>query len=160
MNRIRTDILEIAFEEGGPPDGLPVLLLHGWPDAPRGWNEVSQRLHADGYRTIAPFLRGSSPTEFLSKETPRVGAGVALAKDALDLANALGLKKFAVTGPRLGRASGVHIGGAFPRTGERDSRSGTRLSTSRHIQCSILRTVEMLLVSVVHVYRRRSGGSA
>jgi pimeloyl-ACP methyl ester carboxylesterase len=44
MNRIRTDILEIAFEEGGPPDGTPVLLLHGWPDAPRGWNEVSQRL--------------------------------------------------------------------------------------------------------------------
>lgn len=40
MNRIRTDILEIAFEEGGPPDGIPVLLLHGWPDAPRGWNEV------------------------------------------------------------------------------------------------------------------------
>jgi len=33
MNRIRTDIMEIAFEEGGPPDGTPVLLLHGWPDA-------------------------------------------------------------------------------------------------------------------------------
>src|SRR5713101_2506124 len=77
MNRIRTDILEIAFEEGGPPDGIPVLC--GWPDAPRGWNEVSQHLHADGYRTIAPFLGGSSPTEFLSKETPRVSAGVALA---------------------------------------------------------------------------------
>jgi hypothetical protein len=28
MNRISTDILEIAFEEGGPPDGIPVLLLH------------------------------------------------------------------------------------------------------------------------------------
>ena len=88
MNRIRTDILEIAFEEGGPPDGTPVLLLHGWPDAPRGWNEVSRRLQADGFRTIAPFLRGSSPTEFLSRETPRVGAGVALAQDALDLADA------------------------------------------------------------------------
>jgi pimeloyl-ACP methyl ester carboxylesterase len=33
MNRIPTDIMEIAFEEGGPPDGTPVLLLHGWPDA-------------------------------------------------------------------------------------------------------------------------------
>src|SRR2546427_8509495 len=55
MNRIRTDILEIAFEEGGPPNGIPVLLLHGWPDAPRGWNEVARRLQADGFRTIAPF---------------------------------------------------------------------------------------------------------
>jgi hypothetical protein len=40
MNRIRTDILEIAFEEGGPPDRIPVLLLHGWPDSPRG-SEIS-----------------------------------------------------------------------------------------------------------------------
>jgi pimeloyl-ACP methyl ester carboxylesterase len=80
MNRIRTDILEIAFEEDGPADGIPILLLHGWPDSPRGWIEVSRRLHAEGYRTIAPYLRGSSPTNFLSKDTPRVGAGVALAQ--------------------------------------------------------------------------------
>ncbi len=33
MNRIRADILEIAFKEGGPPDSIPVLLLHGWPDS-------------------------------------------------------------------------------------------------------------------------------
>jgi pimeloyl-ACP methyl ester carboxylesterase len=79
MNRIRTEILEIAFEEGGPPNGIPVLLLHGWPDAPRGRNEVSRCLQAEGYRTIAPYLRGSSPTRFLSNNTPRVGAGAALA---------------------------------------------------------------------------------
>jgi len=98
MHRIRTDILEIAFEEGGPPDGIPVLLLHGWPDAPRGWNDVAQRLQAEGYRTIAPYLRGSSPTRFLSKGTPRVGAAVVLAQDAIDLADALGIDKFAVLG--------------------------------------------------------------
>jgi len=114
MNRIRTDILEIAFEEGGPPDGLPVLLLHGWPDAPRGWNEVSQRLHADGYRTIAPFLRGSSPTEFLSKETPRVGAGVALAQDAIDLADALSLENFAVLGHDWGARVAYILAALFP----------------------------------------------
>jgi pimeloyl-ACP methyl ester carboxylesterase len=98
MNRIRTDILEIAFEEGGPPNGMPVLLLHGWPDAPRGWNEVSRRLQAEGYRTIAPYLRGSTPTRFLFKGTPRVGAGVALAQDAMDLTDALGIDTFAVLG--------------------------------------------------------------
>jgi len=114
MNRIRTDILEIAFEEGGPPDGIPVLLLHGWPDAPRGWNEVSQRLHAGGYRTIAPFLRGSSPTEFLLRETPRVGAGVALAQDALDLADALGLKNFAVLGHDWGARVAYILAALFP----------------------------------------------
>ncbi len=114
MNRIRTDVLEIAFEEGGPPDGTPVLLLHGWPDAPRGWTQVSRRLQADGFRTIAPFLRGSSPTEFLSEETPRVGAGVALAQDALDLADALGLKNFAVVGHDWGAREAYTLAALFP----------------------------------------------
>ena len=114
MNRVRTDILEIAFEEGGPPNGAPVLLLHGWPDAPRGWNEVSRRLQADGFRTLAPFLRGSSPTEFLSKETPRVGAGVALAQDALDFVDALGLEGFAVLGHDWGAREAYILAALFP----------------------------------------------
>jgi pimeloyl-ACP methyl ester carboxylesterase len=98
MRTVRTDLLEIAFDEGGPHDGPPILLLHGWPDAPRGWNAVASRLHADGWRTIAPYLRGSGPTRFLSEETPRVGAGVALAQDAIDLADQLQLDRFAVIG--------------------------------------------------------------
>jgi len=114
MNRIRTDILEVAFEEGGPSNGIPVLLLHGWPDAPRGWNEVARRLQADGFRTLAPFLRGSSPTEFLSEETPRVGAGVALAQDALDFADALGLESFAVLGHDWGAREAYILAALFP----------------------------------------------
>jgi pimeloyl-ACP methyl ester carboxylesterase len=49
-----------------------------------------------GLRTIAPYLRGSGPTRFLSPETHRVGAGVALAQDAIDLADQLRLDSFAV----------------------------------------------------------------
>lgn len=79
-----TDLLEIAFEEGGPDHGRPVLLLHGWPDAPCGWNGIAPQLHAAGWRRIAPYLRGSGPTRFLSDKTPRVGAGLALAQDAVD----------------------------------------------------------------------------
>src|SRR5260370_7593664 len=114
MNRIRTDILEIAFEEGGPPNGIPILLLHGWPDSPRGWNEVSRRLQTEGYRTIAPYLRGSSPTRFLSRDTPRVGAGVALAQDGIDLANALGIDNFAVLGHDWGAREAYILGALFP----------------------------------------------
>jgi len=32
INTVRTERLEIAFEDGGPPDGPPVMLLHVWPD--------------------------------------------------------------------------------------------------------------------------------
>ena len=95
---VRTSLLEIAYEDGGPQDGSPVMLLHGWPDAPRGWNRVAEAIHAAGWRTIAPYLRGSLPTRFLSRDTPRFGAAVALAQDAIDLADALGLDRFAVVG--------------------------------------------------------------
>ena len=86
MRIVRTELLEIAFEEGGPPEGAAVLLLHGWPDAPCGWEFVASRLQAEGWRTVTPYLRGSGATRFLSEETPRVGAAVALAQDAVDLA--------------------------------------------------------------------------
>ena len=28
-----TPTLDVAFEESGPSNGFPVILLHGWPDA-------------------------------------------------------------------------------------------------------------------------------
>jgi pimeloyl-ACP methyl ester carboxylesterase len=55
-------------------------------------------LAAAGYRWVAPWLRGFGATRFLQEETLRDGTGVAIAQDALDLANALGWDKFAVVG--------------------------------------------------------------
>jgi pimeloyl-ACP methyl ester carboxylesterase len=31
LKRVRTQTLEIAYEESGPADGTPVLLMHGFP---------------------------------------------------------------------------------------------------------------------------------
>jgi pimeloyl-ACP methyl ester carboxylesterase len=115
LNRIRTEILEIAFEESGSPDGVPVFLLHGWPDAPCGWNGVARQLQAAGYHTIVPYLRGSSPTEFLSEKTPRVGSGVALAQDAIDLADSLHVDKFVVIGHDWGARAAYTLAALFPK---------------------------------------------
>ena len=114
MKTIQTDLLEIAFEEGGPDDGRAVLLLHGWPDAPSGWNGIAPLLHAKGWRTIAPYLRGFGPTRFLSDTTPRVGAGIALARDAVDLADNLALDRFAVIGHDWGARAAYTIAALFP----------------------------------------------
>jgi pimeloyl-ACP methyl ester carboxylesterase len=114
MRTVRTDVLEIAFEEGGDRDAPPVLLLHGWPDAPCGWDAIASALQVKGWRTIAPFLRGSAPTRFLSAETPRVGSGVALAQDAIDLADALGLERFAVVGHDWGARVAYTLAALFP----------------------------------------------
>jgi pimeloyl-ACP methyl ester carboxylesterase len=114
MRSVKTELLEIGFEEGGP-DGAPtVFLLHGWPDAPTGWEFIASRLWAKGWRTVTPYLRGSGATRFLSAETPRVGSGVALAQDAVDLANALGLERFAVVGHDWGARAAYTMAALFP----------------------------------------------
>jgi pimeloyl-ACP methyl ester carboxylesterase len=115
LKTIRTELLEIAYEEGGPENGPPVLLLHGWPDSPRGWKAVAERLHAEGWHTITPYLRGTGPTIFLRHETPRVGAGVALAQDAMDLADALGIDRFAVVGHDWGARAAYTLAALFPQ---------------------------------------------
>jgi pimeloyl-ACP methyl ester carboxylesterase len=68
-----TSTLKIAYESGGPSDGLPVVLLHGWPDDVRTYDRVVPVLHAAGFRTVAPYLRGFGDTSFMSKDTMRSG---------------------------------------------------------------------------------------
>ena len=93
-----TPTLRIAYEIGGPADGPPVLLLHGWPDDPRTYDKIVPALQAAGFRTIAPFLRGFGATTFQPGQIMRSGEMVAMAQDALDLADALDLENFVVVG--------------------------------------------------------------
>lgn len=46
--------------DGGPLDGEPIVLLHGFPQRATSWEAVSARLHEAGYRTFAPDQRGYS----------------------------------------------------------------------------------------------------
>jgi pimeloyl-ACP methyl ester carboxylesterase len=98
MPSIRTSVLTLSFEVTGPADGPTVLMLHGWPDAARGWSAVAHRLNTEGWRTLIPELRGCGVTQFVSASTPRDGHAVALAQDAIDLVDALGVDRFAVVG--------------------------------------------------------------
>jgi pimeloyl-ACP methyl ester carboxylesterase len=109
MKTIRTRLLEIAYFDDGPQDGEPLLLLHGWPESPKGFEQISSHLHGAGFRTIAPFLRGFGATRFLSPDTPRVGVAAALAQDALDLTDCLGLSRFSVIGHDWGARIGYAL---------------------------------------------------
>ncbi len=98
MPFVTSDVLRIAYTETGPAGGDPVLLLHGWPDCPSGWAAVAAGLAASGLRVIMPANRGTGGTTFRSADTVRDGQAAALVQDALDLAAALGLERFAVVG--------------------------------------------------------------
>jgi pimeloyl-ACP methyl ester carboxylesterase len=96
--RVRTPVLDVAYEDSGPPQADAVLLLHGFPYDPRAYDEVVPPLVQAGYRTIVPYLRGYGPTRFLDPATPRSGQQAALGKDVLDLLDALGLERAVLVG--------------------------------------------------------------
>ena len=91
--RIRTPVLDVAYEASGPDDGLPVLLLHGFPYDVRSFDGVVALVNAAGFRTIVPWLRGYGGTQFLSADTLRSGEQAALGQDLLELLDALRIRK-------------------------------------------------------------------
>jgi pimeloyl-ACP methyl ester carboxylesterase len=112
---VATPTLDIAYADTGPADGRVVMLLHGWPDAARAWTPVAARLNAAGHRTVVPELRGAGGTRFLRADTVRDGSGVALARDAVDLADALGIARFDVVGHDWGARAAYTVAGLYPQ---------------------------------------------
>ncbi|HXN44633.1 MAG TPA: alpha/beta hydrolase [Xanthobacteraceae bacterium] len=114
LNRVRTGTLEIAYEESGPPDGVPVILLHGFPYDPRSYDDVVPPLVAAGCRTLVPYLRGYGPTKFLSAETPRSGQQAALGNDLKEFMDALELKNAALAGYDWGGRAACILAALWP----------------------------------------------
>jgi len=98
VKTVRTSVLEIAYEESGSQDGVPVLLLHGFPYDPRCYDEVAPTLAAAGCRVIVPYLRGYGATRFLDPSAVRSGQQAALARDLLDLMDALSIPSAGLAG--------------------------------------------------------------
>jgi pimeloyl-ACP methyl ester carboxylesterase len=115
LKRVRTGVLEIAYEESGPPDGMPVLLMHGWPYDPRTYDAMLAPLLAAGCRTIVPYLRGFGPTRFLSAATLRSGQQAALGRDLLELMDALELSRAALVGYDWGGRAACIVAALWPQ---------------------------------------------
>jgi pimeloyl-ACP methyl ester carboxylesterase len=111
---IRTRTLSIAYEECGPSDGVPVLLMHGFPYDPRAYDDVAPPLVEAGCRTIVPYLRGYGPTRFLSAQTPRSGQQAALANDLVELMDALDLRNAILVGYDWGGRAACIVAALWP----------------------------------------------
>ena len=114
VRRVTTPLLEIAYEEHGPPDGDAVILLHGFPYDPRCYDAMAASLSADGYRAVVPYLRGYGPTRFLSAGTRRSGQQAALARDLLDLMDALSVERAALVGYDWGGRAACIVAALWP----------------------------------------------
>jgi len=114
-----TPSLRIAYERRGPATAPAVLLLHGFPDDLRTWDAVAEQLVAAGYQTIMPSMRGCAGSIFLDSNTPRSGQVTALAQDAIDLLDHLGLDKVVLVGHDWGARAAYVLAALWPERIER-----------------------------------------
>nr|WP_324615775.1 alpha/beta hydrolase [Streptomyces sp. NRRL S-118] len=86
----------------GPPDGRPVLLLHGFPQTGLVWQRQIAALAAHGYRVVAPDQRGYSPgVRPRRPEDYRIGL---LVDDVVAITEQLGWAAFDLVGHDWGGA--------------------------------------------------------
>ena len=100
--------------EAGPPDGEPVLLLHGWPQHWYEWRGVVPHL-SDRYRLLMPDLRGLGWTEVTKRGYEKEN----LARDQIALLDELGIDKVKLIGHDWGGYAGFLMCLLWPERIER-----------------------------------------
>jgi pimeloyl-ACP methyl ester carboxylesterase len=111
---VRTAVLDIAYLEFGPPEGAPVVLLHGFPDDVHAYDAVAPALALGGYHVLVPWLRGYGGTRFLDAGTPRSGQQAALGADLRDFLDALGIGRTALAGYDWGGRAACIVAALWP----------------------------------------------
>ena len=107
--------LRMHVVEAGPPDGDPVLLLHGWPQHWYMWRHQIPALARAGYRAIAPDMRGFGRTE-----APPGGYDKDnMATDVLNLMDAMGVARVKLLAHDWGGWSGFILCARAPERIER-----------------------------------------
>jgi pimeloyl-ACP methyl ester carboxylesterase len=114
LKRAEAGVLSVAYIENGPSNGLPVLLLHGFPYDVHSYDEVTPFLVSAGCRVITPYLRGYGPTRFLSDNTPRSGQQAVLAHDLLTFMDTLTIAGAVLAGYDWGGRAACIVAALWP----------------------------------------------
>jgi pimeloyl-ACP methyl ester carboxylesterase len=114
LRNVNAGVLDVAYFESGPADGIPVFLMHGFPYDIHAYAEVAPLLAAQGCRVIVPYLRGFGPTRFLSDATPRSGEQAALGADLLALMDALAIPRAILAGYDWGGRAACVVAALWP----------------------------------------------
>ncbi len=101
---IHANGLEIAYLEARPDDlASPlVLCLHGFPDTAWSFTDLLQRLAAAGYRAVAPFMRGYTPSALAPDGDYSI---ITLGRDVIALLEHFGADQGYVVGHDWGAAA-------------------------------------------------------
>jgi pimeloyl-ACP methyl ester carboxylesterase len=114
FKQVDAGVLNVGYAEDGPPDGPPVILLHGWPYDIHSYVDVAPILAERGFRVIVPYLRGYGSTTFLSDAEVRNGQQAAIASDVIALMDALDIPRAVIGGFDWGARSADVIAALWP----------------------------------------------
>ncbi|WP_114559854.1 epoxide hydrolase family protein [Desertihabitans aurantiacus] len=93
-----------------PPSGVPVVLLHGWPDSFYRYSRLAPLLAAAGHPVVIPSMPG-----FPFSEQPTAPMTVALVADLVhELLGSLGHERYAVHGGDWGSSVAEQLATAHP----------------------------------------------
>ena len=114
LKQIKAGDLNVSYFETGPIDGVPVILLHGFPYDIHSYLEVVPVLSNARCRVIVPYLRGYGKTSFLAKKTLRSGQQAALGYDLLNLMNSIKIDKAILAGYDWGGRAACVVAALYP----------------------------------------------
>jgi pimeloyl-ACP methyl ester carboxylesterase len=114
IRQIDAGLLNFGYAEAGPPNGAPVILLHGWPYDIHSFVDVAPLLASAGYRVIVPYLRGYGSTRFLSGTTFRNAQQSAVALDIIALMDVLKIQKPVIAGFDWGARTANIVAALWP----------------------------------------------
>lgn len=111
LKRISVDRGTFTYREGGDPSGTPVVMIHGWPENSYCWDGVAGELDPS-FRIIAPDLRGLGDSERTLDQS--LYQKVELAKDIVEIVDALGIDTFYLVGHDWGGVVAQEVALAVP----------------------------------------------
>ncbi|MEU6479312.1 alpha/beta hydrolase [Streptomyces sp. NPDC047017] len=114
LKHVKAGLLDIGYAEAGHRHGPVVICLHGWPYDIHSFVDVAPLLAAQGYRVIAPYLRGHGTTRFLSARTFRNAQQSVVALDIVALMDALKIEKAVLAGFDWGSRTADIIAALWP----------------------------------------------
>ncbi|ONK75742.1 uncharacterized protein A4U43_C03F20060 [Asparagus officinalis] len=105
--RIQTNGIRMHVAEQGDPEGPVVLFIHGFPELWLSWKHQMSESARNGYRAIAPDLRGYGDTD--SPPDPRLYTILHLVGDLIGLLDHLKVQQAFVVGHDWGASVAWHL---------------------------------------------------
>lgn len=110
--RVDSGGVGLHVEVSGPPDGRPVVLLHGFPDTGRLWTHQVKALADAGYRVIVPDQRGYGSSD--KPESVDDYNAMFLSADVGAVLDQVGVERAHVVGHDWGAAVAWLVGALAP----------------------------------------------